>query len=339
MKIIRVYLATTLVLFLLPFISSAQKTGPAQEEFYNSFASAYLEISKPPMHNYFVNLNKTIKYSFATENKFFAPALAEMRVRHNIKERDAADSLFIFSMNKLIAEKLWANNAEVYSENELAFKGYEQALCPCITANFKATYEIDKMMPVLQQCITKLVSDTAGLNSIRRYAGDKTLNDIFKNQQYFSLYIYQNCDVVKRFFNEILRSEAYVNYTYAVASTKRNLAQNVLNYYRDKKIDSLAIIFPAYKKYVADLNAALVLTRKKNTQTTAHYSSLSAGRDGPARLRFYNTEVDFGNLEISFANPDMNAVVTKITFKKAPANNNKEQIIETREDTAVPVKQ
>lgn len=337
MKMKRLFFAAATIVMLTPLVTTAQ-SSPARDKFFTFFNESYQEIAKPPLVNYFVNLNNAIELSFSTENKYFIPALTETAARYKISEAAAADSLYYYSLNKLLAEKLWIGYDDIYKDYQAAFKAYNDAFCPCITKNFKATDYIEKMMPVLQKCIAEFVTDTAAQSNIRRYAGDKTLNDIFRRQQYFSLYIYQNCEVVKASMNQVLRQEAYSGYAAARSSEKNNRAKNAVNYYRDKKLDSLAIIFPNYKKFTKELNEAVVLAKANGTRYTAYF--LSNGEEKNSIVNFFNEEAQLGDMTATFSSDVINATITKVAFRKQePRSDTSEIIIRPIEDKAVPVKQ
>lgn len=326
-------------LFLIVTVSVSAQANPARDKFYNYFLDVYTQLSQGPLVNYFTNLNNTFEISFATENKLFVPALTEIANRYKISEEVAADSLFKYSINKLVAEKLWVTYGDVYKDYNRAFKAYSDAFCPCITEKYKPTDYLDKMMPILQQCVASIITDTAAITNIRLNAGDKTLNEIFRKQQYFSLYLYQNCDIVRQAFDQTLRQQAYGSYASTRSIEKGDRVTKALEYFKNKKLDSLAIIFPSFKKYTKELNEGLALSKEKNVKYSAY--SLTEGNEMNAVLNFFNETTMLGDLMAGFESNGIYAPISKLTFTKQNEQMMKvtDKIEEIKEDTAVPVKQ
>lgn len=339
MRIVRFFFAATLFAMLLVSTAKAQNTSPARDKFFAYFTEVYLELSKPPLLNYYENLNNTIALSFSNENKTFIPALMELATKYKISEEDAADSLYQYSLRKLVAEKFWVTFGDVYKEYNQAFKAYSDALCPCITEKLKPTDFFERLSPVLQECIARIVIDSTTATNIRLYAGDKTMNEIFRKQQYFSMYLYQNCNTVKQALNQLLRSEAYSSYASVRTEEKGNRAKNILRYYRDKKMDSLALVFPTYKKFTSELNDAVALLKTKGANSSAY--SLTEDNNVTAVVNFFTTEGMLGDMVTSFASNAIYAPVTKLSFQKMEPRKepNGDRIEEIKEDTTTPVKQ
>lgn len=337
MKIVRFFFASALSLLLVVSSAKAQNASPARDKFYAYFTEVYLELSKPPLLNYYENLNNTIALSFSNENKTFIPALMELAARYKISEEDAADSLYQYSLRKLVAEKFWITFDDVYKEYNQAFKAYSDGLCPCITERLKPTDFFERLSPVLQECVARLITDSTTATNIRLSAGDKTMNEIFRKQQYFSMYLYQNCNTVRQALNQVLRSEAYSSYASVRTEEKGNRAKNILRYYRDKKMDSLTAVFPTYKKFTNELNSAIEILRTKGANSSAY--SLTEDNNVTAVVNFFTAEGMIGDMLTNFASNAIYAPVTKVSVQKIdPLKNPPTDKIEEVKDTTAPVK-
>ena len=335
MKRMRSFFAWMVI--LLPVIASAQNNITAKDKFYNYFVEVYIELSKPPLVNYFDNLSNTIEVSFARENNTFIPALAEIAKGGKISEEAASDSLYRYVIKKLLAEKLWANYGDTYKEYGAGFQSYNDALCPCLAENFKENEYVQKLAGAMQNCVGKIATDSAVVAGIREKIGGKSWNELSRKQQYLTLYIYEHCDVMQKAMNQSLRQQAYSSYDAARSMEKSNRAKDLLSYFRDKKMDSLARIFPSYKKFTKELAEALALSQTKGTRNTT-YSLFNDGEKSRI-VNFYNDTDLLGDLVISFTADEILAPVSKITFNKETRKDDRQNVMEIKDDTGTPVKQ
>jgi hypothetical protein len=247
----------------LHFIAFSQNGCSHYKTFYNGFLSRYMEQTKPPLQNYYEALSNAAKSSFTPYNPYFEKALSETIKNDKLSEMDALDTLFNRVFREIKLKGLWINATEIYNDKKELFEVYNRYQCPCYTSKVKNTDRMEKLLKAVQDCTGDMVKDTAFINGIRQKGGNNTLNDLFALQQYASLYMYANCEIINSKLNESIKNyPVYEMYFAWVSAVKVEEGKNVMRYFRNKQYDSLAVIFPGYRKYINEFNKIELILKK-----------------------------------------------------------------------------
>lgn len=178
-------------------------------------------------------------------------------------------------------------------------------------------------------------NDTAFLKAIKEIAGEKTINDLFKLQQYLVIYIYQNCEIINYKFNEtIFNYPVYEQHYSGLRQLKCKEAENIISFFRKKQLDSLAIIFPRYQKFIPVLNKINLKTKGNKTTIDSYFSRNTADSLPKTTLTVFKNGVRIGEIVITNSGYATNSIITAIKFEEfVPSKHDIEEIrIETQKD-------
>jgi hypothetical protein len=250
----------------------SQSDSTAYQRFFAYYLKQYKEESKQPLGNFFVVLTNAAQNTFFVENPLFVNALTELSNRLNISEDVAFDSLFQKTLRDAKENYLWVNSLEIYNKEKPFFELYNHHLCNCLTQQISKKDRMDKLMAALQTCTGRLIVDTGYTNAMKRIAGDKTLNDLNKLQNYLTMYVYQNCEIINYKFNEAAFGyPVYGQYNSGLELLKETQAENAIKYFKAKQLDSLSNIFPNHKKFMKTFNTILSKSKANGVTFRSNY--------------------------------------------------------------------
>lgn len=327
------HLATLFILFY-SINAFAQIETLNERNFRNIFIENYQELSKPPLKNYFVILDNTIKTSFTIDNPFFIGAIEEIGKQNKINQRQSLDTLFNRSFKYLRQNSIWVSSPKVLEKDKDFFQVYNTEICPCLTSSVKKSDKLEIMVDAQKNCFSKLLFDTTMVNKIKAKGGTKTLNDISKLQPYFAMFFYENCDILNYKFNETLNNIAVEQYSNEVSKNKIKDVENLIKYYNSNKLDTLKIMFPNYLKFKIEFDNLIELTKKKDVNFRYFYTGKFNGTERNIILRVIDKNRPIGDFTFINSSNTFNTNVSSLYYKKRKIP--KDGVIEIREVTVSP---
>lgn len=333
-------------LFILFFLQVnicciAQRDSSAYQRFYADMVKAYASFSKKPLKNFYEALSNAAEYSFNVFNPHFTKALTETIQQFHLEERNALDSLFKRTLTDLRNNDLWISSKEIYETQKPILDVYTRFLCPCLTQEVKNTSRMKDLVNAMQTCAINLIKDTAYLNTVKRVAGDKTMNDLLKLQSYMSISIYQDCKIVNDKFNEtIFNYPVYEQYVSGLREAKGEEAKKAILYFKNKKFDSLSLIFPNYRKFIPELTKLVSKLNLPDVYVEAYYTATREQTTPHVNVSLMGKDVIYAEMEMTSSLDALNStfVTAKLKVYNPPKKFELERIEEIKEDS-VPKKE
>jgi hypothetical protein len=260
-------------LFFSAFYQTAfsQTDSTAYQKFYSSFLKLFKEISVPPLKNYYNALEQTASFTFTPLDPLFVDALSEISGSSNNSEAAAVDSLFFKVFGQLRKQDLWISATAIYNTKKELFELYNGRLCPCISSKITEPDITEKLLKVVINCNNDLAKDSSFINSLKRGA-NYAVNDFYRLQQYFSMYLYSACEILNYKMNEVIKNSSALSSYYAgIGYLKRKAGEDAIRYFTNNQWDSLAIIFPGYKKYIPEFKKIVVKLKKATGKPRTHF--------------------------------------------------------------------
>ncbi len=329
-----------LVFIITSSVACSQKDSTAYERFFAGVLASYKEFSKPPMKNFLEPFSNTGRYNFSVYNPLFRKALKEISTGKNIDESIAVEELFHKSFKDL-QQHLWINAQAIYKEYGDLFSEYNNKMCPCITKQVKKEDRMDVVLKATNNCLAGIATDTAYLRKAKAYATNKTANELNILQQYATLYAYQYCNILNIKFTEVILNEPVLSvYFMELESMQMDKGARVIEYYRDKKFDSLSAIFPLYKNFLPAFNKAIKALKEPGVTIRPLY--MGNTDEGPQlEVSFLKTtKTSSSNIYLVKMKPSANTFDSKITsfsfekYAEKPADN-EDRIMEIKEDVKI----
>ena len=310
----------------------SQNDSTNYQKFYADFVRIYKDISKPPLKNYYEVLSKSCNYSFNPFNPRFARALKDVTDTYKVSETVAIDTLFKRVFTEIKQQDLWINFPDIYKDNRDFFDMYNNGLCPCYTSKVTNADPMEKLLKVAGECNVALSKDTAFVKRFFNSNGKHTMKDFLALQRYFDLYLYINCPIVNYHQNETIENVAvYDDYFNTLSLLKRWDGENVIRYFRKNMFDSLAVIFPGYKKYLGELKKAMKNTDGNDVKLHVSYNANIRDKDPEILVHFYNHKSSFtGFAQVEMKLSGTGLFSTIISFKytvESDRHKNTEEII------------
>jgi hypothetical protein len=324
----------TLLIFLLLNIS---KKPLAQNDsaFYNNFLNAYKIQAKPPLNNYYIVLTNTAASVFSLKNSNFISMLSSFSKTYNISEKEALEKIFYDTFNKFSKESVWFSSENIYTENKNLFEPFYISVCPCISGKENTINKMQNIASSLQQCTAALMKDSNYLKIVKSSLGSKPLSAFYGLGQYFTIYMYQNCDIIKNSFNEsILHSTVLDLYISDLSKIKTTSAELAINYFIDNRFDSLSIIFPNYKKYINEFIKIKKVVQIKTVVKNSRYQGYFQDNDRVVKITLQKKDILAGTIIVTNFSASHDSKIEKISFLNAPKFK-KEEIVEITEDAFI----
>ncbi len=326
------YKLSFLIIFFLQI--SFVSMGQNDSLIYSNLLNVYKKESKPPINNYFIVLSNTATGAFNIENKNFANALFAFSKSNKISEKDALEKMFIKTFSKFNKEGLWIYSENIYSENKKLLESFYNSVCPCISS--KVNDNMQKILSSLQQCTTTLFKDSNYIKNVKSTLGEKSLNEFYNLKQYFTIYMYQNCPIINKSFNEsILYSSVYDQYNKSVSNVKRASAENALKYFINNQFDSLQIVFPNYNKYQKEFFQIKKLMKDKSLVKNSYYNSYNIERGNNVRITLQKEDYLAGTIVFTNTSSSYNSKIEKIAFSSFKPSKKDNEIIEIIEEEVI----
>lgn len=263
--------AIVFLLFAKPITGLSQKDSTAYQKFFAAFLASYQQQIPAPNKNFLQIFSLSAQINFSGYNPLFQKALAEMQAGKTGAESEKVEALYWKCFTDL-KPLLWVAAQKMYADNEKLFSKYHALICPCISAKLTSSDRMEAMLSALNQCSANISKDTAYVNNARMIAAGKTASELNAIQSYAFLYVYQHCDVVFQKISEVVLNEPVLTtYLNEVEETQRLKSLRVIEYYQQKKFDSLSVIFPNYRKFTAALDKAIVLKKAKGVELRSRY--------------------------------------------------------------------
>jgi hypothetical protein len=307
------------IICLLNFSVFSQQDSTAYQKFYKEFVDFYAYVAKPPLKNYYDALSTTAKYNFNPFNPLFIKVLASTSKINKVDEPKALAILFNQVFTQFKKEDIWITIPDIYQNKKPLFELYNTVICACYTLKVKANNTTQDLLKASRDCNYKLAKDTTFLTAIKNVGGDSAMRDFIKFQQYFSLYNYANCNIVNSKQNEsLLDGAVYEQYITGIAYYKSKESENVMRYYKDKKWDSLAIIFPGYKKFIPELNRIQLKLKASGGIARADFNMPMTGSIPKIVVTYFKNKKDelYGELVMSASAYALNATIVSIRFNE-----------------------
>jgi hypothetical protein len=304
------------LLLMLSLSCFAQKDSTASQKFYADFINLYKEISKPPLGNFFEILSTTAKFTFNPYNPYFINALRETSKTLKVEETVALDTLFRRTFASLTHHDLWISSKEIYATQKPLLNVYSGSVCPCLTAEIKRTDMMEQLVAAMKKCIAKLSTDSSFAGRVKNLAGNKTTNDLFALQPYMALNLYEECPVLNARFNQtIMNYPVGEQYFTGLSFTNNREAENAVRYFTSKRYDSLQIIFPGYKKFIADLTKIKTIMQRPGIKMGSNYIRSEAGKPAAVSLTFFKGDLTFAELTLTNAASALQSAITAAKLK------------------------
>lgn len=253
---IRAIVFIAAVLFLAK--TKAQQYQLAAGPLTEDFSAMYLKTKKEG--TIFERLMDASKWFFSTGNKPFIEKVYEVKKQFNIATDSSILMIFDTVLNRFIKDYLWETRLSDFKKNEEILGYYNKKVCPCVTekitsAPFGSPDEKD-----MNDCLARLVADTGYINTMRRMAGTRTINEMYEVSQLAFLYSLRNCTVSGKYFMDAIKENSAYLCIAQINYFGRNADREVLAMYKAKEYGKLSVVFPAYRQFESHLKQVIKLT-------------------------------------------------------------------------------
>lgn len=297
-----------LLCLLLPVISFGQRVEYAQFKEY--FLDAYATAHQQPVKNYTDVLEAAAKKSFNVENPNYLNVLKEIKTQKRITDGwTALDTL---------TKWIFADLRKTLTLNEhpqlALLKTYNEAACGCTGKKIKPTDKYEKFTAALEQCDDELRDDKSFINKIKKLAGHEEILNVAEMKQLLLMYMYNNCIAVYAHVDANIRHTiVQPQYMDALLTVKIQEAEDLFKLYASKQYESLAVLFPGYKKFTKELEQADELLTPEITWTSTLSARAQNNKPG-LTLTLFNGNKKVGVLYLSLAAYEADAVFTGLVI-------------------------
>lgn len=250
-------------IFLIIFISIV--TGSLHSQSYqlpaaqmtDTFAKYHQETN--PKENFFERLYQASQWFFSPGNKQFTVAAISLAKSRKIGLDSSAGLIFDTIVNTFVRSRIWEEYPEVLANYKEFFVYYNDKICPCATDKLSKAHNGILTEDDMKNCVTNFITDTGYINTIRRLAGNKTMNEIIEIGQHAGRYSLQYCPALGTYFLGIIKDGTAYTFTYELKDEYRHADNTISSLYSSKQLTELTAFFPAYKKYELPIKAAAKL--------------------------------------------------------------------------------
>lgn len=293
-----------LLCLLLPVISFGQRVEYAQ--FNEYFLDAYAKAYEQPGEKYIDVLEAAAKKSFAIENPHYLNVLKEIKAQKRITDGwTALDTLIRWTFADL------KKTLTLNEHPQLALlKTYNEAACGCTGKKIKPTDRYEKFTAALEQCDDELRDNKSFIDKITKLGSHEAILGVPEMQQLFLMYMYNNCIAVYAHVDANIRHTiVQPQYMDALLTVKIQEAEELFKLYGAKQYESLAALFPDYKKYTKELEQADELLTTEITWTSTLSARALNNKPG-LTLTLFKGNTKVGVLYLSLAAYEADAVFT-----------------------------
>lgn len=326
----------TLLLFLVQ-ISFSQSDSTAYQKLQKQFTDVYKKPRANAEGNFIMQLYDAAFFTVRMNNPLFFTSLRELdkvypgrEIEWSIKK--LTDSLIAAT----VKEQLWSGMEEVLAKNKATLDIYNARICECVSAQIKKEEDYRNLLTVTQSCDLTMMQDPLFVNRLQVSMVSLTMEERMQLQRYASRYSYQNCPLFYAAMNDAVLQETVGYYYGDMSYLVDRLEERAAALWKAGKRDSLAVLFPGYKKAEADLQNASALiekgkfsqiSKKENKEQTTVTRTFAPGPK-PTRL--------LGQLVYTYS---VKETVVKIhSLKFVPENQipNKKALLEEMSDDDLP---
>jgi hypothetical protein len=331
---IRKIVCQLLLALLFTKTAFTQQTTTAHRAFLGFFEDNYRKSFTKPIDNYFQVLTKALGTSFNFDDNRCLNAVSAI-VNQGLTEREAIDSLFSMAIQDMLGRYIWQPAEDVYNQAEKLMQYNNSFLCPCFNKQLKGKNTMEKLVEAFTACSGKLLTDSAYLRGYQQNSGSLTVKELYSIKGYFFIYIYQHCPQVLSITNETLLNTAVRDtYMQFLWDRKMLLGKDIARYLQKQRLDSLALVFPNYKKFGAAINKAIALLKDKAVATGFYYNMPSNNAIESIYIRFFKKDKRLGELKLTTPNRILKKTITAAAFVPTPKESDEiieERIIEIKE--------
>jgi len=137
---------------------------------------------------------------------------------------------------------------------------YTSFLCPCLTEKIEQLKIREDS--AMSSCVAKVISDTSYINQARKLIDRLTVDELQSLSLLSGIYIYQNCNVMYRYFTESIRRESVNRLLGDVKDWFFRLDKKIIEMYNAKSKE-LVKIFPSYKSFENELKLSASMLKIK----------------------------------------------------------------------------
>jgi len=317
-------------LLLLNLQGFSQSDSTAYQKFFNDFLNDYKELTQPPIFNYYDILSNTGKLTFTLSNPLFKKAISEVAEQSKVDEMAAIDLLFNKTFTDLKNNFVWVSMMDIYREWDSVFDIYNNFLCSCLTSKVLDTDRITKMVTASQDCIVGLLRDSTFLNALKTKMPGKNLVELSKVQKYFVAYHYQNCERARHQWNTTILNTILEQYYSDISNLKRKEAERAIIYFKDKKFDSLSLIFPKYKKFIVEFKKITANLKGKDVTFNSNFTRNEVSNKSNVVTTFFKNSIATGESIITNSSNSTDSKIIAITFKRIAPPDKSQKVIEAK---------
>ena len=248
----------SIILLLTSCSLSAQFYPFPLKKLSKDFGEFYGQTDKT--QNFYARLSDASIEFFSSENKLFTSAVTNIAKELKINIDSSAGLVFDSVMNNYIQNHLWDTDIDVLEKNKELFSYYNSKMCPCVSEKIKYTPHGILDEKGAKDCVSSLITDTSYLNTLRKIAGSKTINELFDISQQAGLFAMQHCFALRQYFVGLVKSSSVDLYLYKIKNRLTNADYVIFTLYQKNDIAGLIALFPEYKKFeshIKQMNAFL----------------------------------------------------------------------------------
>lgn len=255
------------------------------------------------VRNLYVGIVNAALVSFDPETSPFVDAWKEYEQRFpTSSNQQLMKKMYDTVINKFyqsLAGKTAADNQKYSELMEL----YLQASCNCFTEKFKGIGVAFGRMKMMNKCDDSLLKDKKYKAKFEALAKKIPNADRTRIGHLFEKNMALRCPAYKKSGTEYVFDEVFAQYEDLAGFMADYVYREPAYFYHYKKMDSLALLFPSYKKYEADIKSAVLMDTMSNafSEGPVPFSS----KEGTKVVTFYKIEKGdikvVGQLAISYS--------------------------------------
>ena len=266
MKIFFVLLITLLCINSV----NAQKQQSPFESLYAKFVDTYQKIgAENPSQNYVEWIYRTMPILFSSFNSDYLSSIEAFKKSKKIDTETACRIITDSVITKFLKKDIWSDKETAYLvKHEKVMQYVNQKSCDCITEKAGKKFALaEQFLTIMEECGKKLMFDTAYSATVRKLAGNITLNELAEISNVGGKYMFLHCPVASDYLWGNVKMNAAVESLYEIEHLPHTYGMRSLEAYEKGDKKELVKLFPGYAKFANDLNAAVKFNKKKQTST------------------------------------------------------------------------
>ena len=274
-----------IVMVVLTCKLSAQTYQLPVKELTDSFLNIYSQTDKAT--NFFSRLSTTSRGFFSPGNKSFTAAVTALGKELKINSDSSANLIFDTVLNNYIQNHFLDEYPGMLEKDKELYEYYNRKICFCISDKIKKSSYGKLKETDMQNCAMDLLTDTSYVNTLRKLAGSKTVNEMYAISQLASLYTVQRCHELTNYFVGIIKENSIYEYLSEVKYMFRDADYTIVTLYKKNDFTSLASLFPGYKNFESTIKQISSLFNKRRLSILPKQELTPSGKLNFTKTYYY----------------------------------------------------